>query len=142
MYQASPKDGSAPVPPTLLLISGERVGAALVATHLRARGHRVLTAETAAQGVARLTNGRHGISAIVIVGRVRDATPDALRRWADRHGYADLPIAAVGCDTAAEPEEGSGKLLSILADDWPHRVDEVSGWFASRTELPERATAS
>lgn len=141
MYQASPKDGSSPVPPTLLLISGERVGSALVATHLRARGHRVLTAETAAQGVARLANGRHGVAAMVIVGRVRDATPDALRRWADRHGHSDLPIAAVGCDTSGEPEEGLGTLLSILADDWPHRADEVSRWLASRTELPERAAS-
>jgi DNA-binding response OmpR family regulator len=138
MFQAPQRDGALPAPPSVLLISGERVGGALIATALRTRGHRVFVAETAAQGVARLTNGHESIDGIVLVGSVRDATPDALYRWTQRHGFADLPIATIG--SAAALDDPSA-ILEILVEDLPHRAAELSDWLARRAKLAQQAAS-
>lgn len=141
MFQAPLREGTPPSCPSVLLISGERVGSALVATSLRTRGHRVFVAETAAQGASRLLSAHEAVGAIVIVGAVRDATPDTLRRWADRHGFGQLQIASIGSETAAAHGQEDG-ILEILAEDWPHRAAELHDWISRPMELPQAQAAS
>ncbi len=140
MFHAASADASRVLPPSLLLISGERVGGTLVAATLRARGHRVFVATDGAHGVARLLSAQEPISAVVIVGSLRDATrtPSGAGR-APRVRRA--AVVSIGSDAIAEHEE-PGRVLEVVAEDWPERAAEVSEWLWRVTAPPRHAATA